>query len=108
MSVARATSTRSLTGTGAPRSVGARVVVGFQCFITHRAIGECFVPAEQIGVCESGDAAPMSGASQNTHSWAGAPLPLKNATPVERAALTDVVEIGMEMRWIRVRGKADG
>jgi hypothetical protein len=53
-------------------------------------------------------AAPISGASQNTQSCAGAPLPLKNATPVERAALTDVVEIGMEMRWIRVRGKADG
>lgn len=48
-------------------------------------------------------AAPMSGASQNTHSWAGAPLALKNATPVERAGLTDVLEIGMETRWIRVR-----
>jgi hypothetical protein len=53
-------------------------------------------------------AAPISGASQNTQSCAGAPLALKNAIPVERAALTDVVEIGMEMRWIRVRGKADG
>jgi len=30
-------------------------------------------------------------------------LALKNATPVERAGLTDVLEIGMEMRWIRVR-----
>jgi hypothetical protein len=44
-------------------------------------------------------AAPISGASQNTHSCAGAPLPFKNATPVERAGLTDVLEI----RWIRVR-----
>ena len=39
-------------------------------------------------------AAPISGASQNTQSCAGAPLPLKNVTPVERAGLTDVVEIG--------------
>jgi hypothetical protein len=38
MSVAPATSTRSLTGSGPPRSVGTRVVVGFQRFITHRAV----------------------------------------------------------------------
>ena len=44
----------------------------------------------------------MSGASQNTHSCAGAPLPLKNATPVERAGLTDVLEIGMEIRGMGV------
>ena len=43
-----------------------------------------------------------SGASQNTHSWAGAPSPLKNATPVDRAGLTDVFEIGIEIRWISV------
>ena len=30
-------------------------------------------------------------------------MALKNATPVERAGLTDVLEIGIEMRWIRVR-----
>ena len=47
-------------------------------------------------------AAPRIGASQNTHSWPTAPLPLKNATPVERAGLTEVLEIGMEMRWMRV------
>jgi hypothetical protein len=29
-------------------------------------------------------------------------LPLKNATPVERAGLTEVLLIGIEMRWIRV------
>ena len=43
-------------------------------------------------------AAPISGASQNTQSCAGAPLPLKNATPVERAGLTDVLDTGMETR----------
>ena len=48
-------------------------------------------------------AAPTSGASQNTHSCAGAPSPLKNATPVERAGFTEVFEIGIEIRWIRVR-----
>jgi hypothetical protein len=31
---------------GLPRSVLARVLVGFQCFITQWAVGECFVPAE--------------------------------------------------------------
>ena len=55
MSVARATSTRSLTGSGPPRSVGTRVVVGFQCLITHGAVGERFVPAEKIRVRDSGD-----------------------------------------------------
>ena len=33
-------------GSGPPRSVLARVVVGFQCFITHWAVGEFLVPAE--------------------------------------------------------------
>ena len=33
---------------------------------------------------------------------AGAPLPLKNATPVERAGLTEVLVIGMDTRWISV------
>ena len=42
-------------------------------------------------------AAPISGASQNTQSWAGAPLALTNATPVERAGLTDVLETGIEI-----------
>ena len=42
-------------------------------------------------------APPMMGASQNTHSW-GAPSPLKNATPVERAGLTEVLEIGIDTR----------
>jgi len=28
---------------------------------------------------------------------------LKNATPVERAGLTDVLEMGREIRWITVR-----
>ena len=74
--------------------MGARVVVGFQCLITHGAVGEFFVPAEQNGYAIPAIAAPISGASQNTHSCAGAPLALKYATPVERAGLTDVLEIG--------------
>jgi len=45
----------------------------------------------------------MRGASQNTQSCAGAPFPLKNATPVDRAGLTDVLEMGREIRWITVR-----
>ena len=40
-----ATSTRSLQDQP-PCSVLARVVVGFQCVITHGAVGEFFVPAE--------------------------------------------------------------
>ena len=55
-----------------------------------------------FGYSAPASAAPASGASQNAHSWPGAPAPLKNATPVERAGLTEVLEIGIEMRWIRV------
>jgi hypothetical protein len=40
----------------------------------------------------------MMGATQKSHSWLGAPLPLRNATPVERAGLTEVLSIGIEMR----------
>ena len=50
-SEARSESHRS----GPPRSVLARVVVGFQCFITDGAGGEFLVSAEQIGVGDSGD-----------------------------------------------------
>ena len=32
-------------------------------------------------------------------------MALKNATPVERAGLTDVLEIGIEIRWIRVSAR---
>ena len=34
------------SGSGLPRAVLARVVVGLQCFITHWPVGEFFVPAE--------------------------------------------------------------
>ena len=37
------------------RRTACLVFVGFQWFITHWAVGECFVPAEQIRVCDSGD-----------------------------------------------------
>src|SRR5690606_37284972 len=46
--------------------------------------------------------APTIGATQNSHSWPGAPPPLKNATAVDRAGFTDVLVMGMEMRWISV------
>lgn len=32
-------------------------------------------------------------------------MPLKNATPVERAGFTEVLEIGIEIRWIKVRDR---
>ncbi len=50
-------------------------------------------------------AAPISGANQNTQSCIGAPSPLKNATPVDRAGLTDVFEMGIEIRWISVSAR---
>ena len=56
----------------------------------------------RYGYARPAIAAPTSGASQNAHSCAGAPSPLKNATPVLRAGFTEVFEIGIEIRWIRV------
>jgi len=75
----------------------ARVVVGFQRLITHGAIGEGFVPAEQIRVRDSGDRRADQRCQPEHPELGGAPLALKNATPVDRAGLTDVLEIGMEM-----------
>ena len=51
-------------------------------------------------------AAPISGANQNAQSCIGE-SPLKNATPVDRAGLTDVFEMGIEIRWISVSAEAD-
>ncbi len=76
-------------------SAGERVV-------THRAFGEFLGGAEQIRVATPAIAAPINGATQNTHSCAGAPSALKKATPVERAGFTEVLEIGIEIRWISV------
>ena len=42
--------------------------------------------------------APTIGATQNSHNCPGAPAPLKKATAVERAGLTDVLLIGIEMK----------
>ena len=64
MSVARATSTRSLTGSGPPRSVGARVVVGFQCFTAHWASASSSCLPNRSGYAIPAMAAPMSGAIQ--------------------------------------------
>ena len=65
-----------------------RVVVGFQCFITHWAVGEFFVPVEQIRVRDSGDHRTDQRCQPEHPELGGAPLALKNATPVERAGLT--------------------
>ena len=51
-------------------------------------------------------AAPSSGASQNSHSCPTAqPSPTSSAGPVERAGLTEVLVIGIEIRWISVSDK---
>lgn len=52
-------------------------------------------------------AAPASGASQKAHSCAGAPLPLKNATAVDRAGLIDGVGDGDRDQADRGQGQAD-
>ena len=53
--------------------------------------------------------APTIGASQKAHSCAAAPS-WKNATPVDRAGLTEVLVTGIETRWmtVRVRPMASG
>lgn len=47
-------------------------------------------------------AAPIRGATQKSQSWPTAGPSAKSATPVERAGLTEVLETGIEMRWINV------
>src|SRR5690606_8833346 len=47
-------------------------------------------------------AAPSSGATMNNHSWASAVPPSNTAGPSERAGLTLVFVMGIEMRWMRV------
>jgi len=44
------------------------------------------------------NAAPINGATQNSQSCPSAGPSANNATPVDRAGLTDVFEIGMEIR----------
>ena len=70
--------------------------VGFQRVIADRARGQLFTLAEQIRVCDSGDRSADERCEPEHPELRGAPLPLKNATPVDRAGLTDVLEIGME------------
>lgn len=48
-------------------------------------------------------APPMIGAAQNSHSCCRARPPSTRAGPVDRAGLTDVLVIGIEIRWMRVR-----
>ncbi|MCY1372510.1 hypothetical protein D9M69_597200 [compost metagenome] len=48
-------------------------------------------------------AAPTSGATQNSQSCPKAPVSANRAAAAERAGLTDVLLIGIEIRWIRVR-----
>lgn len=46
--------------------------------------------------------APMTGATQKSPNCPGAPLPLMSATAVGQAGLTEVFEMGMEVRGARV------
>src|SRR5215210_4382911 len=48
---------------------------------------------------------PISGATQNSQSWASAHPPTNSAGPVLRAGFTEVFVIGMPTRWIRVSPK---
>ena len=57
---------------------------------------------DRYGYAMPAIAAPDQRRQPEHPSCAGAPSPLKNATPVERAGLTDVFEIGIEIRWISV------
>ena len=45
---------------------------------------------------------PTKGASQKSQSWATAQPPTKSAGPVLRAGFTEVLVIGMLIRWISV------
>ena len=47
--------------------------------------------------------APTIGATQKSQSCSNAQPPWNIATPVERAGLTDVFVIGIEIRWISVK-----
>ena len=47
----------------------------------------------------------MIGATQNSQSSPKAQPPWKIATPVERAGLTEVFVIGIDIRWIKVKAK---
>ncbi len=46
---------------------------------------------------------PTIGKTMNTHSWLSAQLPWNMAVARLRAGLTDVLSIGIEMRWMTVR-----
>ena len=50
-----------------------------------------------LGLCMARRIASI-GATMNAQTCPGAPLPLKKATPSDRAGLTDVLSMGMEMR----------
>ena len=99
-----ATSTRSLTGSGRPRSVLTwSSSASSASSRTGRSASSSCLP-NRYGYAIPAIAAPISGASQNTQSCAGAPLPLKNVIPrrarrVDRRG-GDQVDQG--------EGKADG
>src|SRR5260370_9729374 len=48
------------------------------------------------------------GATQNTQSWLTYSPPAKRAGPVLRAGLTEVLVIGIEIRWMRVSARPIG
>ena len=43
-------------------------------------------------------AAPATGPTRNTHTWAMAQPPANSAGPIDRAGFTDVLSIGMLAR----------
>jgi hypothetical protein len=61
--------------------------------------------AGEEGVGRAGDDRADDGGDPEQPQLGGAPSPLKKATAVERAGLTDVLLMGVEMRWISVRAR---
>ncbi len=52
--------------------------------------------------------APAKGATQNNQSWPTYSPPAKRAGPVLRAGLTEVLVIGIEIRWMSVSARPIG
>ena len=70
--------------------------------VPHRTVREFFVRAEQVRVGDTRDGGADQRCEPEHPELHRRASPLKNATPVDRAGLTDVFEMGIEMRWISV------
>ena len=51
---------------------------------------------------------PTTGKTMNTQSWSSAQLPWNTAVARLRAGFTDVLSIGIEMRWMTRERQPDG